>query len=134
MRVIAAQECREIAAVAESLEEVVADSSNPISQVHVFDLRQSMQNGGGPACLRLRVVLAPPERAAVNPQCWLTDAKYVELRGWVERHYRDRLTLSDLADPQLLEQSRRALDELTRLLGLGPIYDFQSEKGSDQFS
>jgi succinylarginine dihydrolase len=125
MRVIAAQECREIAAVSDYLDEVVADPANPISQVHVFDLRQSMQNGGGPACLRLRVVLAPDERAAVNPQCWLTDHKYVELRGWVERHYRDRLALADLADPQLLDQSRRALDELTRLLGLGPVYDFQ---------
>ena len=60
-----------------------------------------------------------------SPQCWLTDNKYVELRGWVERHYRDRLTLADLADPQLLDQSRRALDELTRLLALGPVYDFQ---------
>lgn len=125
MRLIAAQECREIAAVSDYLDELVADSSNPISQVHVFDLRQSMQNGGGPACLRLRVVLGPAERAAVNPQCWLSDHKYVELRGWIERHYRDRLTLADLADPALLDQSRRALDELTRLLGTGPIYDFQ---------
>jgi succinylarginine dihydrolase len=126
MRLIAAQECREIAAVHQYLDELVADSANPISQVHVFDLRQSMQNGGGPACLRLRVVLTPAERAAVNPRCWLTDPKYVELRGWVERHYRDRLTLADLADPALLDQSRSALDELTRLLGLGPVYDFQS--------
>jgi len=125
VRLIAAQECREIAAVSECLDTIVADSANPISHLHVFDLRQSMQNGGGPACLRLRVVLAPAERAAVNPECWLTDAKYVTLRGWIERHYRDRLTLADLADPALLEESRRALDELTRLLDLGQIYDFQ---------
>jgi succinylarginine dihydrolase len=128
MRLIAAQECREIAAVAECLQGIVADSSNPISQVHVFDLRQSMNNGGGPACLRLRVVLNPDERAAVNSECWLTERKYVELRGWVEKYYRDRLTLEDLADPLLLEQSRYALDELTRLLRLGDIYDFQRSK------
>jgi succinylarginine dihydrolase len=126
MRLIAAQECSEIQPVADMLKEIVADASNPISKVHTFDLRQSMNNGGGPACLRLRVVLTPDERAAVNSECWLTDRKYVELRGWVEKYYRDRLTLDDLADPLLLEQSRYALDELTRILRLGHIYDFQS--------
>ena len=125
MRLIAAQECRDIAAVSECLDGIVADSGNPISHVHTFDLRQSMQNGGGPACLRLRVVLTPAERAAVNPECWLTEQKYLTLRSWVERHYRDRLTLADLADPVLLDESRRALDELTRILGLGRVYDFQ---------
>lgn len=133
-RLIAAQECREIPAVADYLDNLVADPANPIKHVHVFDLRQSMQNGGGPACLRLRVPLAPAEHAAVNPACWLTDAKYVELREWITRHYRDRLTLADLADAQLLDESRRALDELTQLLALGAIYDFQSVKGSDPFT
>jgi succinylarginine dihydrolase len=128
MRLIAAQECREITPVADCLREIVADPANPISQVHVFDLRQSMNNGGGPACLRLRVVLTPAERAAVNPECWLSDRKYVELRAWVEKHYRDRLTLADLADPALLDESRRALDELTRLLRLGSIYGFQRSR------
>jgi succinylarginine dihydrolase len=111
--------------VSDCLDNIVADPANPISRIHTFDLRQSMQNGGGPACLRLRVVLTPDERAAVNPQCWLTDDRYVTLRAWVERHYRDRLVLADLADPQLLDESRRALDALTGILGLGPIYDFQ---------
>ena len=46
-------------------------------------------------------------------------------RAWALRHYRDRLTAADLADPQLLNESRTALDELTRLLGLGALYDFQ---------
>ena len=126
-RLICAQECREIPAVSDYLDNVVADPANPIKHVHVFDLRQSMQNGGGPACLRLRVPLSPVEHAAVNPRCWLTDTRYVELREWITRHYRDRLTLADLADPQLLDDSRRALDELTRLLGLGAIYDFQRD-------
>jgi succinylarginine dihydrolase len=125
VRLIASQECRDLGAVWECLEEIVADSANPVSHVHTFDLRQSMQNGGGPACLRLRVPLNPAEHAAVNPECWLTDAKYVTLRDWVQRHYRERLTLADLADPLLLDESRRALDELTRILGLGSLYDFQ---------
>jgi succinylarginine dihydrolase len=126
-RLIAAQECRENPAVSDYLDNLVADPANPIKHVHVFDLRQSMQNGGGPACLRLRVPLAPAEQAAVNPACWLSAQKFIDLREWITRHYRDRLTLADLADPQLLDESRRALDELTRLLALGAIYDFQRD-------
>ena len=44
---------------------------------------------------------------------------------WVQRHYRHELHPQDLADPKLLEESRTALDALTQLLALGPIYRFQ---------
>jgi succinylarginine dihydrolase len=47
------------------------------------------------------------------------------LTEWVTTHYRDRLSYEDLADPSLLMESRTALDELTQILGLGAIYDFQ---------
>ena len=43
----------------------------------------------------------------------------------MRRHYREELSPSDLADPALLRESRDALDELTGLLGIGPIYEFQ---------
>ena len=125
MHLIAAQESHEDPGVRACLERIVADPANPIAQVHSFDLRQSMRNGGGPACLRLRVVLDEAQRAAVNPACWLDEAKFAALCAWVEKHYRDRLVLDDLADPGLLDESRRALDALTRLLQLGSIYDFQ---------
>jgi succinylarginine dihydrolase len=125
MHLVCAQECRDDARVWEYIRDLVVDRDNPIAQAHTFDLRQSMRNGGGPACLRLRVVLGEAERAAVNPACWLDAARHEQLEGWVRRHYRDRLVFADLADPALLEESRRALDELTRLLGLGSVYDFQ---------
>jgi succinylarginine dihydrolase len=41
------------------------------------------------------------------------------------RHYRDRLSPPDLADPALLDEGRRALDELSRLLRIGDVYPFQ---------
>ncbi len=85
-----------------------------------------MQNGGGPACLRLRVALTQEERAAVGARVWLDDTLCAALTAWVERHYRDRLAPADLADPTLLAESRRALDELSRLLGLAHIYPFQA--------
>lgn len=109
-------------AVAQSL----AGSNGPIGRVEYVDVRQSMRNGGGPACLRLRVVLTEAELAATNPAMRLTDELHGRLSAWGERHYRDRLTPGDLADPTLLDESRRALDELTSLLSLGAgFYPFQ---------
>jgi succinylarginine dihydrolase len=98
---------------------------DPIAEVVVFDLRQSMRNGGGPACLRLRVPLTGDERAAIGARVLLDDALATGLAAWIERHYRDRLAPADLADPALLDESRRALDELTRLLRLPSVYPFQ---------
>ena len=97
----------------------------PIKDVKVFDLKQSMSNGGGPACLRLRVALTQEELAAVNPGSLMNDTLFKTLNQWVDKHYRDELHEADLADPQLLMESRRALDELTQILQLGSIYDFQ---------
>ncbi|MCG6326478.1 N-succinylarginine dihydrolase, partial [Vibrio alginolyticus] len=84
-----------------------------------------MCNGGGPACLRLRVVLNDDELRAANPKALMNDGLYLSLTQWVEKHYRDRLTEADLADPQLLVENRTALDELTQIMGLGSIYPFQ---------
>ncbi len=101
-------------------------SNGPIGWVEYVDVRQSMRNGGGPACLRLRVVLTEAELAATNAAMRLTDALHAHLSAWAERHYRDRLTPSDLADPALIDESRAALDELTGLIGLGSdFYPFQ---------
>jgi succinylarginine dihydrolase len=50
---------------------------------------------------------------------------FTRLMSWTETHYRDRLIEADLADPQLLIESHSALDELTQILHLGSVYDFQ---------
>ena len=117
-------ECREIGTVSRYLDELVR-SHGPITSVEVFDVKQSMRNGGGPACLRLRVVLSDEELNAMHRGVLLNDALYECLTTWVEAHYRDELSQDDLGDPMLLEEVRKALDELTGILGLGSIYDFQ---------
>lgn len=117
-------ECREIASVSNFLDSLVA-SGGPITAVEVFDVKQSMRNGGGPACLRLRVALTDDELKAMHPGVLLDDALFERLNIWVEGHYREELSQADLADPMLLQESRHALDELTGILGLGSIYDFQ---------
>ena len=86
-----------------------------------------MKNGGDPACLRLRVALNASELAAVNPSCIMSYTLFNRLNTWVDSHYRDRLSGDDLQDPQLLIESRTALDELTQILNLGSVYRFQQE-------
>lgn len=104
----------------------LATSNGPIGKVEYVDVRQSMRNGGGPACLRLRVVLTEDELATTNPEMRLTDGLHGALSIWAMRWYRDRLTPADLADPSLLDETRGALDQLTGFLGLGSgFYPFQ---------
>lgn len=108
------------------LDRLVA-AGGPIVRAEFLDVRQSMRNGGGPACLRLRVVLTEAELAALSAATVLDDALYDALTAWVGRHYRDRLTPDDLADPALMRESFEALDELTELLRLVSVYDFQRD-------
>ncbi len=124
MLLVVPEECRANPRVWSYLEQLTGQGTG-IAEVKVFDLKQSMRNGGGPACLRLRVALKPGELAAVNPGVILTPALHDTLNDWVERHYRDRLVEADMADPQLLIECREALDELTRILQLGSVYPFQ---------
>jgi succinylarginine dihydrolase len=121
---VAPAECNAHAGARAVLDRLVAGDS-PIAEVLTFDLRQSMQNGGGPACLRLRVPLTAAERERIRAAVFLDAALADALDSWIRRHYRDRLAPSDLADPTLLDESRRALDELSALLKLPAIYPFQ---------
>ncbi|MEN3158773.1 N-succinylarginine dihydrolase [Alkalimonas sp. NCh-2] len=124
MAIIAPTECRENERVAGYLEQLTGRGT-PIRQVHYYDVKQSMRNGGGPACLRLRVAMSEQERQAVNPHVLLTDELFATLNQWVDKHYRDTISEADLADPQLLQESRAALDELTQIMHLGSVYPFQ---------
>jgi succinylarginine dihydrolase len=124
MCIVAPEDAREDAHARAFLERVVA-SGGPVTEVFYRDVRQSMHNGGGPACLRLRVPLEDEEAAAVGANVALDDGLYRELEGWIERHYRDALAPKDLADPRLARETMTALDELTRILRLGSVYDFQ---------
>jgi succinylarginine dihydrolase len=121
---IAPSESRENPAARRFLERLV-DHERCITQVVYVDVNGSMKNGGGPACLRLRVPLNDAERSAVGARVFFDAELDRALGDWIRRHYRDRLVLEDLLDPALLDETRRALDELSTLLGLGSVYDFQ---------
>lgn len=116
-------ECREVPSVSAWLDRLQDDSESPIRQVVLAEVRESMRNGGGPACLRLCVPLSPEDRPRETVVA--SEALLDRLDDWVVRNYRDQLSPGDLADPALLDESRAALDELTAILELGSIYDFQ---------
>ena len=119
---LAPKECEDLPSIREYLKSLL---NNLIREVCFIPIRQSMQNGGGPACLRLRVVLTEEEAGAVHPGALLNSELYEKLKAWIEKHYRDRLTPKDLLDPLLIRESREALDELSRILQLQNIYPFQ---------
>jgi succinylarginine dihydrolase len=123
MRLIAPAECQHHPRASAVIGRLL-DAGTPLRTVDFVSVRQSMRNGGGPACLRLRVVLTDAERAATHPGVFLDDILYGRLVGWVNRHYREELRASDLAGVKLLDEGRAALEELTGILGLGRLYDF----------
>lgn len=112
-------------AKAQATIERILESKSPIRRVEFVDVRQSMRNGGGPACLRLRVSMNDVEQQAMHQGVIFNDQLDQQLATWITKHYREHLAPDELCDPDLLSESRDALDELTRLLGLGTIYDFQ---------
>ena len=118
MLLLAPTESRDTPSVRAAIDRVIADAANPIARVEYMDLRQSMHNGGGPACLRLRIVLTDDELAAIPPGVIMSHDALTRLEALVTRHYRQTLTPADLADPALFDESRAAMEALEQLLGI----------------
>ena len=112
MRLIVPSECEKSPTTLDALAGLMADASDVLEGYSVFPLDESMQNGGGPACLRLRVVLNPADEADVKATAWLTPERERTLRSLVERTYRDRLSPADLADPKLYRETMEAFAAL----------------------
>jgi succinylarginine dihydrolase len=110
MALIVPEEARETPSVWRWLQEMLA-GNGPIRRVLVVDVRQSMANGGGPACLRLRVVAEP---AAVDPRFLVDEAKLDRIGAVIAREWPERIAPEDLLKPQLwtrMESARAALHE-----------------------
>lgn len=122
MALIAPSECEQHTGIKRFIDELIAASDNPIQEVHYLDLKQSMRNGGGPACLRLRVVLNERELKAMHQAVVISEHLLNQLENWVKKHYRTELTHQDLSDPCLLTESYQAFDELAGILQLQSLY------------
>lgn len=126
MALIAPSECEHAPGIKAYIDELLTVKNNPISQVYYLNLKQSMRNGGGPACLRLRIVLNEQELSAMHQGVLVHDSLLNQLEDWVKKHYRTELHAHDLDDPELMNECNRALDELTDLLQLSKLYSFQT--------
>jgi succinylarginine dihydrolase len=115
MAIVAPEESRTTPTARAFLERVLSER-NAVSAVHYVDVNGSMKNGGGPACLRLRVPLTEDEALAIPARVLLDDALYEAVRAWILRHYRDRVAPADLGDPEFFDENRRALSELSAIL------------------
>jgi succinylarginine dihydrolase len=124
MAIVAPREAEHSLAARRFLERVVGEPS-PVTELHYVDVNDSMNNGGGPACLRLRVLLEPHEERALGARVLWNGSVHQELVTCVSNRYRDLVTLDDLADPEFVNECRTALDEITSILELGSVYDFQ---------
>jgi len=83
--------------------------NHPIAAAHFVEVRESMRNGGGPACLRLRVVADP---ATIDPRFLLSPAKADALEALIAREWPEAIGPDDLGNPDLWRQAwaaRRAL-------------------------
>ena len=110
-------EARETPRVWTWLETMVA-GNGPIRRLELVDVRQSMANGGGPACLRLRVVADP---AAVDPRFLVDNAKLDRIAKVVEAHWPETIAPEQLGDPGLWMQIEGARAALLDVLGLNEL-------------
>lgn len=110
-------EARETPSVWGWLEAHVA-GNGPIRHLFVHDLRESMANGGGPACLRLRVVADP---ATVDPRFIATPEKLDRIEALVARLWPEHIAVDDLSSPALWHDCVAARSALCAELGLGEL-------------
>jgi succinylarginine dihydrolase len=114
MALILPEEARETPSVWAWLESMIA-GNGPIRDLLIVDVRQSMANGGGPACLRLRVVADP---ATVDPRFMADEAKLDRISAEIEAHWPEAIAPDDLLQPALWEQMESARFALLEALGL----------------
>ncbi|MES1971259.1 MAG: N-succinylarginine dihydrolase [Pseudomonadota bacterium] len=114
MALILPEEARENAAVWTWLQEMIV-GNGPIRRLEVVDVRQSMANGGGPACLRLRVVADP---ATIDPRFLVDDARLDLIARVIEQHWPEEIAPGVIADPALIGAVERARRALLEALGI----------------
>ncbi|RZK03441.1 MAG: N-succinylarginine dihydrolase [Novosphingobium sp.] len=99
------------------LEALVA-SNGPIGRLIPVEVRESMANGGGPACLRLRVVADP---ATIDPRFLVDEARIAAIEAVVAQHWPETIAPADLDDPQVWHFVREARIKLLDLLDLSEL-------------
>lgn len=98
--------------------ETMQRSNGPIRQIVPVDVRQSMANGGGPACLRLRVVADPKD---VDPRFLCSEETLDKAAAVIARHWPEEIAPQDLTAPALASDVRVARQALLSALILDEL-------------
>ena len=117
MTLVAPVECRETPSVNAWIERHLA-SNGAIRRVEYVDVRQSMANGGGPACLRLRVACDPQ---TVDPRFLVDQARLDRLAQIIAASWPEEIASADLQSPALAADVERARAILLSTLGLDEL-------------
>ena len=117
MTLVAPTECRDTPSVAAWIERHLA-SNGAIRRVNFVDVRQSMANGGGPACLRLRVQCDP---ADVDPRFLVDEAKLDRLAHVIGSSWPSEISSADIQSPPLVDEIERARAALLDALELAEL-------------
>ncbi len=116
MVLICPHKCQKIAAAQRLIDRLVASPDNPLEDVHWVSLEQSMANGGGPACLRLRVPMKT-EDVEQLPNALRLDTRLEErMAAAIERYYPESLNLQDFCDPAFIETLHSVSARLKRIV------------------
>jgi succinylarginine dihydrolase len=116
MALLCPTQCKRIESSQRLIQQLLRSNEIPIEDVHFVSLAESMANGGGPACLRLRWPLDDAcLRGLVSPHR-LTSKLEERLVKTIERVYPDRIELADMANVEFAEQAMRAVTELAGCL------------------
>ncbi|WP_168454882.1 N-succinylarginine dihydrolase [Sphingopyxis microcysteis] len=118
MALVVPGECRENSAVWKWLNDSVV-GQGVITRLEIVEVRESMRNGGGPACLRLRVAMSEGTLAAVDKRFLVDERICDRLERAIEEHWPERIAESDLADAELWAECRAARGALLKMLGFG---------------
>jgi succinylarginine dihydrolase len=117
MALVVPNECQESASVWAWCERMLA-GSGPIRQVIPVDVRQSMANGGGPACLRLRVVADP---ATVDPRFLLDEGRIERAESVIAEMWPEQIDPVDIGSEALAKTVIEAREALLGVLALDEL-------------
>lgn len=118
MILFAPKECERFEKVRKYIEKMISDPKCPIEEVIYFDLNESMQNGGGPACLRLRIVMNDDQLKDINQTLIFDEKLYIKLKELINEHYPDELKLNDLIKPEVIEKIDTCFDKYEEVFGI----------------
>jgi succinylarginine dihydrolase len=119
MALIVPGESRANTAVWRYLERMIA-GNGPIRRIEVVDVRESMANGGGPACLRLRVVADP---ATIDSRFLVDEAKLDRLSAVISEHWPEQIDPSAIGDTNLIATIEAARATLLEALDIVELID-----------